>query len=109
MSADPRIDLIRRLTAVTTDQVIAARKMETNELDRLNAVHADLVFRLEVAFQDPVSEDTEVRLALKAEAEALVQARERLRLLTSTVVQVMDRVLPSRPPTVYGRRGRLST
>lgn len=109
MSTDPRTDLIRRLTAVTTEQVFAARKMNTEELDRLNAIHADLLFRLEVAFQDPVPEDVEVRNELKAEAEVLVQARERLRLLTSTVVLVLDRVLPSRPPAVYGRRGRLSS
>ena len=109
MSIDPRTDLIRRLTAVTTDQVLAARKMDTVELDRLGAIHADLLFRLEVAFQDPVPEDARVRSELKAEAELLVQARERLRLVTSTVVQVLDRVLPSRPPAVYGRRGRLSS
>ncbi len=108
MSADPRIDLIRRLTAVTTDQVVAARKLDTVELDRLNAIHADLVFRLEVAFQDPVPADGALRAELKATAHELVQARERLRWVTGTVVQVLDRVLPTRPPPVYGKRGRLT-
>lgn len=109
MSQDPRIDLLGRLIEVTLEQVASARKMDTVALDRLNAVHADLLFRLEVAFQETVPEDPEIRAALKARAQELMQARERLRLLTRTVVQVLDRVLPSRPPPTYGKRGRLST
>ncbi len=109
MARDSRIDLLARLTTVTGQQIVAARQMDTAALDRLNALHADLLFQLEVAFVDPVPEDEGVRQELKAQAAELVQARERLARLTSTVVQVLDRVLPSRPPPTYGKRGRLST
>ncbi len=109
MATDSRIDLLSRLTKVTDDQVKAARRMDTVELDRLNAIHADLLFRLEVALQDPVPEEEEAKVELKAVAEGLHKSRERLRYLTGTVVQVLDRVLPSRPPPTYGKRGQLST
>ncbi len=108
MSVDPRIDLLRRLTEVTQAQVLAARSMNIAELDRLNADHADLLFELQVALQDPVPQEVGVRDELQARAEELSQARDRLRTLTGTVVSVFDRVLPSRPPPTYGPKGRLT-
>jgi hypothetical protein len=109
MIEDPRLPLLGQLIAVTEAQIAAARTLQHQDLDGLNAVHSDLLFQLTVAMQEPLPLDQEVLDAIRDEARVLGGAQERLATLAGSVVSILERANPASlgPANLYARSGRL--
>ena len=105
MSPHPLYALLDQLCELTEEQLDAARKLDGAQLTELNTRRADLSFELQVAL------DTEIfpedRPVLASRAKHLAGLERRLHGVASTVVDALDAAIPTRPPQVYGRTGRI--
>lgn len=97
--------LLERLCELTELQIEAARSLDGGRLTVLNRDRADLVFALQIALQDHHREDL---LSLTPTARRLTYLERRLAAVAGTVIDILDTVLPSRPPPRYGKHGRLA-
>jgi len=109
MTSDSRLILLGQLIEVTDRQIEAARTLQHQMLDELNALHSDLLFQLTVAMQEPLPMDQELLDAIRDKAGALGRSQERLATLAGSVVSILERANPAAvaPPNVYARSGRL--
>jgi ribosomal 50S subunit-associated protein YjgA (DUF615 family) len=109
MMTDSRLSLVGQLIDVTDRQIQAARTLQHNALDELNALHSDLLFQLTVAMQEPLPLDQEVLDAIREKARILGRSQERLATLAGSVVSILERANPAAvaPANVYAKSGRL--
>ena len=103
----PVLDALRQLTALTEDQVLAARSLDGERLAALNALRVDKLFSLKLALASegmPPKEPTLVR-----EVRRLAVAEQRLAAIAKTVLDQVSRIDESAPAPVYDRAGLVRT
>jgi len=96
--------LVEQLTALASEQRLAAIAFDVDRLDELTRARADALFELQVELQRGVPDDE--REALRALLPAYQQAEGRLARVVGTVATALKPVQPQRAST-YGRRGHL--
>ncbi|MEQ1568377.1 MAG: hypothetical protein ABMA64_22260 [Myxococcota bacterium] len=98
-------EAVKRLTAITEDQIVAARTLRGDDLSDLNTRRVDALFALRIA----LAEDglPKVDPAVKDEVRRLAAAEKRLATIAQTVLDRVARIDVAAPPTVYDRCGRL--
>ena len=102
-----KLELVRRLEALTTEQIEAAKRLDGPRLAELGQLRADLNFELKCAMEDavPVNE----RLVLIDAARRLKSLEARLAAVAQTVSDALDAALPQKSKVVtYGRTGRVA-
>ncbi|MBN2800866.1 MAG: hypothetical protein JXX28_17145 [Deltaproteobacteria bacterium] len=105
MSSHPLHALLDQLHALTGEQLEAARRLDGARLTELNDQRTALNFELQLALETEVPEDERAHLAHRA--RELAGLERRLHGVASTVVEALDAAIPTRPPPVYGRTGRI--
>ena len=102
-----KLDLVRRLEALTTEQIEAAKRLDGPMLAELGLQRADLNFELKCAMQDTVS--TAERLELIDAARRLKSLEARLATIAQTVADALAAAMPQTSKVVtYGRTGRVA-
>jgi hypothetical protein len=99
------VEAVRKLAAITEDQVIAARSLRGDELQDLNARRVDALFALRIALAEHglPRPEPEVREVVRR----LASAEERLATVARAVLDHVARIDLATPPPVYDRLGRL--
>lgn len=108
--SDSRLELVRRLVALTEAQLDAARRLNGPELFTLNEQRTDVLFTLRVALQETVPDDAPTRQELTAEVRRLRNLERRLAHVAGLVLSTIERISPTphRPPNTYRASGRLT-
>lgn len=102
---DRRLELLERLSRLTTEQIEAAKRLDGPTLAELGLKRADLSFELRCAMNEPTDEALKDQL-LEA-ARGLKRLEERLANIAQAVTKALDAAMPSTSVVTYGRTGRI--
>jgi len=102
---DRRLQLLERLSRLTTDQIEAAKRLDGPTLAELGLKRADLSFELRCAMSDPT--DDSLKAQLLEAAHGLKRLEDRLANIAQAVTNALDVAIPSSTVVTYGRTGRI--
>jgi len=107
---DARLELVKRVVALTEAQLDAARQLDGPALFALNEQRTDALFALRVALQEPLPDDPPLREALARQARTLRTLERRLAHVAGLVLTTLERISPTphQPPQTYRATGRLT-
>lgn len=102
------LDAVRKLRAVTEQQLDAARNLRGAELAALNELRVDALFDLRIVLAEeglPSPERMSAGTPLREEITHLDQAEQRLSSLARTVLDRLTPMDASTAPPLYARSG----
>lgn len=95
---------VEQLIEVTDQMLGAAKRLESERLSQLSAQRSDLVFEVQVIMADPPSADSQLIERIRF----LKDLEVRLSQVCSTVVNVLQPLMPAPKVQRYGPSGQLA-
>ena len=101
------LDLLDTLIEITTEQLMAARKLDGNGLAEANRKRSDVLFEMQIALQEDLT--VSVKRSLQQKLPELARLEDRLARVSSSVLHSINALVPDQRNLTYRQIGRRQT